>query len=1110
MNRVRSAKLYLFGAPRVELAGEPVAVPRRKALALLAYLARTGRVHSRDGLTGLLWPDASPARSRANLRNLLWLLKEAGLGRYLDIGTTSLSLAAGDRWWIDVRSFDRRTAAAALRRTRAPKLDHRTLTGLQQAVRLYQGDFLAGFALKDAFAFEEWQLAEEDRLRERLALVLETLVGHFEAQGEHRKALRFVKRWLDLDPLDESVLLRRVALHERLGQTAEALRVLQEADIRFQRELGVAPSEELQARGARLLRRRAAAPAPAPPAGTPRLWRLPSPPTAFVGREPELQTLDAWARDEGERLLTILGPGGTGKTRLAIEAARRTGERFADGVCFVSLAAAPDATQFTLALAETLQVPSSDPAPQRPGNGAEAALRRRLFEFLRRKHLLLVLDNLEHLTADTDLILSMLVQAPQVRVLATSRETLGLPGEGVLRLEGLTQPRRDAQGRDWRQSSGVELFLRTARRVRRGYRPTRADREDITALLGRIEGNPLGIELAAAWMNTLSPAEIASAVAADTDFLRSSRSDLPDRHRSLRTVFEHSWGRLTRREQDALAHLSACPGPLSAASARAVATTDAQTLTALVDKSLLRRHENGTLGLHEVLRAYAGEHLGAGARTRTKERLVRHYLNWLAEAGPELKGPRVARMLDRLAREQENLRLAWTCALRDRRWRLLRRAFLAYFLFFDIRSRFAEGADVFRESIEQAPPELTRRAPALAALLWAGAGWFLRYLDRRRCQELFEEVRRRAPALAPSWEPAFASLLATIALGQPADDYRAQARRSLARFERAGDAWGQALALEVLSLAPAPEDATEAMQQARRSLRLRQRARDVWGMALSYFALGVVAEHADLLHLAERYFRESLRLRRKLGVDQEGALDCIAHLGDLARRTGRPETAARRFRQAGRLARDLGNLWRQVRVCEHTALLALDNRVPARASEMCEQGLARLARLDDPSLEARLHAVAALAAAERGDRTAQRAHARRARALAPSGAALERLPSWFLGPGTPQAVRDPWVVLAVTRGPGDTGTGRAAREATPAADREQALALAGAIATFARAKEPTGLAYALRGLAAILGAAGDADAAETVLALAARDGIRTAAEGEDLAARARALAERLR
>jgi predicted ATPase len=408
----------------------------------------------------------------------------------------------------------------------------------------------------------------------------------------------------------------------------------------------------------------------------------------FVGRGGELAELADELNDPQCRLLTLLGPGGTGKTRLALEAARGQVGAFPDGVFFAALREARDPGQLLAGLADALELHFSD-------HGAPEA---QLGDYLRRKNLLLVLDNFEQLLADPRcpaLLAGLLRDAPALTFLVTSRQRLNLREECVFELDGLS-----LTGGDGAEPDALALFERRARQARRSFSLEGADRAAAGEICRLLGGLPLGIELAAATLWGRTTAELAEAVRADLDVLASSAADVAPQHASLRAVFEVSWGLLTADEQKAFARLAVFRGGFDPGAARQVAGAGAGTLDALVGHSLLHRGGDGRYDLHETLRQYAAEKLTGDdeAACSARETHANYYAQLLAGLREDMRAAGQVQALDRVQCELDNARLAWAQLTERRDGAALFDCAETLYQFFSIRSRFLEGAGWFSEA----------------------------------------------------------------------------------------------------------------------------------------------------------------------------------------------------------------------------------------------------------------------------------------------------------------------------------------------------------------------------------------------------------------------------
>ncbi|TLN07953.1 hypothetical protein FDZ74_12440, partial [bacterium] len=411
-----------------------------------------------------------------------------------------------------------------------------------------------------------------------------------------------------LDRLHEPAQRALIALYDRAGQRSAALRQYEEFKRLLSAELGAAPQPDTAVL-AEDIRGGHRAAAGEPPGAT-RL-ALPVAPTAFIGRRSELAEIARLLDSFDVRLISLVGPGGIGKTRLALQSAHLSGDHFSHGACFIPLAPLASPEFILQALANALTIPVSD----------RANLQQQVNAYLANKHLLLVMDNFEHLMDGAPLLTDLLQHAPGVKILVTSRERLNLDGEWVIEVSGLSYP-WDEKEKELEQYSAVQLFLSSARRVTSTFTLTAADRPFLVRICNRLEGMPLGLELAASWVRALSCREIAEEIERDLDFLTSPRRDVPESHRSLRAVFERSWGLLDDDERGLLRRISVFRGGFSREAAAAVAGASASMLARLVDHSLLRRAASGRFEIHELLRQYTAQKLAGNPDEELRTRLA--------------------------------------------------------------------------------------------------------------------------------------------------------------------------------------------------------------------------------------------------------------------------------------------------------------------------------------------------------------------------------------------------------------------------------------------------------------------------------------------------------
>jgi predicted ATPase len=376
-----------------------------------------------------------------------------------------------------------------------------------------------------------------------------------------------------------------------------------------------------------------------------------------VGRASELEAIDRLLDDPGCRLLTLVGPGGVGKTRLALEAAARRVDRYPHGVHFVPLASVASPDFLAPALSESIQFAVD-------GAHSGFSAQDQLLDYLSERSTLLVLDNFEHLVEGSGFLSEVVERAPHVALLTTSRERLNVQSEWVFDVDGLGLA-ENGNG----SASAMRLFVERATQVAPGLTLDDAEYSQALRICRLVDGMPLGIELAASWVSLLSCAEIADEIEGNIDFLTTSMRDVPERHRSLRAVIDQSWRLLTDEQRSAFSRLSVFHGSFDRSAAAAVTGADLGLLSELVAKSLLRRPDFGRFELHELLRQYAAERLRSSPvdEADARERHARHYAAILLERQEALLGAEVAIARDELRGEMDNLRASaeWIVAESD-------------------------------------------------------------------------------------------------------------------------------------------------------------------------------------------------------------------------------------------------------------------------------------------------------------------------------------------------------------------------------------------------------------------------------------------------------------
>jgi predicted ATPase/DNA-binding CsgD family transcriptional regulator len=418
---------------------------------------------------------------------------------------------------------------------------------------------------------------------------------------------------------------------------------------------------------------------------------LPQQPTSFIGRQDEIAEITALLADPNCRLLTLVGPGGIGKTRLAIEVVSRlTATSFTDGIFYVPLAPLTSADPIVTTVINVLGIHVGDTGMPRE----------ELLNFLSERHLLLVMDNFEHVLAGADLVADIIHTAAKVKILATSREVLNLRIERVWSVEGLLYPEIGQQA-SADQYSALKLFVDRATWAQRAFSP--ADEQTcVIRICQLVDGNPLALELAASWLKTLSCGDVLNQLQCGIDFLTTRARDIPERHRSIRAVFDHSWQLLSDDERAVFRCLAVFRGGFTLEAAEKVGGASLMTLSGLVEKSMIRRDNTRRYDVHELLRQYAGEKLAAAGEAKAiHDAHKNYYADFMQEHAIDIKGRRQLGGLNEIEADFENVRVAWKRAVEQADYIVLDRMMEGIALFCDMRSKYHEGDDLLRDAVER-------------------------------------------------------------------------------------------------------------------------------------------------------------------------------------------------------------------------------------------------------------------------------------------------------------------------------------------------------------------------------------------------------------------------
>lgn len=602
-------KLCLFGAPHVILPnGHLASFEADSAMALFAYLTlHPNKAFSRTALAALLYPDQDGKQAMQNFRQALFRLRRAihdedAQPPYLVLLQETVEFNTASAHRIDAAEFDAGIEATHKHRHRRIDACATCIQHLTDLVELYRGDLLAELVAYDDLPLGEWLRIQREHYRELACGALHTLIAYHQARQNTDAVLQHCERLWQIDALDEVSLRAQMRELAHSGQRNRALLLYRDFETRLRGELEVAPEPE-SAQLAKQLRGNTLPPVPAPKQRTRTLLTaqtfshraLPNTLMPFVNRTREMQALRARLSERDCRLVTLTGPSGIGKTRLAMRAASEDTVGWKYGVWLAMFGETKTQTPLQV-IAHALGVPVTE------GGSAQAEL----YQFLRGREMLLMLDNVECATDAAEWIRILLERAPELQIIATCLEPLGIRGEINLRVEGLAYPEENGVFfTDWRETfPSMALFAEHAARVRPDLE-WNAEAILHTAHICRIlQGVPLAIEAAAACVRTMRFNEIADALANHPRTLDQTRVDVPPRQSTLCSAFDYAWKRLTGAQQIQYTKLAALPAPFSIAQAEAGANLNASQLMTLCEKSMLRSTCAGNFDLYAAHRFF--------------------------------------------------------------------------------------------------------------------------------------------------------------------------------------------------------------------------------------------------------------------------------------------------------------------------------------------------------------------------------------------------------------------------------------------------------------------------------------------------------------------------
>ena len=916
----------ILGPLEVDEAGRAIPIVSGRQRALLAILlVHANRPVSTDRLIDELWGEHPPASVRKGLQVLVSRLRKT-------LGKGSARLATQpDGYLLHVEpgelDLDRCERLGRQGREALARGDCRPAAEqLREALGLWRGPPLA------EFAFESFAQAEIGRLEELRLALLEDRIDADLACGTHATLVGELEALVAEHPLRERLRRQLILALYRSGRQADALEAYREARTVLDEELGLEPTPALRELEHAILTHDPSLRAPTPP--RPSVSRLPVPPTPTLGRDDDRRAIAELLLQEDHRLVTLTGPGGVGKTRLAVDVARQLEPRFPDGAWLVSLAATAQGEHVPSAIAQGLDLTLVR------GESPTVATER----FLGPKRGLLLLDNFEHVLEATPIVSDLLAGCPGLRVLATSREPLQLQAEHRYAVTPLPVPEDGVPEAVTRAPAGA-LFVERAHSRDRAFELTAANAGAIASVCRRVDGLPLAVELAAARMAVLGPEQLDARLAQVLDALGSGPRDAPARQRTLRATIEWSHRLLNAPEAEAFARFAAFAGGATVEAAEEITGADVAVLEGLVEKSLLS-HESGRLVMLETIRAYASELLERDeGSSNVRLRHCCHYVGLAERAIPNLRTHAEAEWMRRLDAESDNFRAALDWALSHDQPGLGVR--LAGWLgeYWDLRGASAEGVRWLKAAIDAAGPnvpldDLARAYRAEVVLLedqgaWhgsraeslsiaskavalsrragdpAGIAAALLHLsafvqdDPERVKALAEEALPYARTAGH--EVLIADALAIRAVNSPISDVEAQVAEIGALYRKVGDIHGIAglysYAGYVAIAQGRYEHAAVFLDQ---TLELAERSGEPFRVILAFGNLGLASLFTGDLENARAHFGDELRLCREHAVHWMAA-EGLAGLGAVAACRNEAERAARLLGAAESLAQVLSD-----------------------------------------------------------------------------------------------------------------------------------------------------------------------------------------------------------
>ncbi len=881
----------------------------RKAIGLLAYLLiESDHEHSRAFLLGLLWPDLPTPAAQNNLR-VTWAHLQKALGvnnseaqPHLTGSRLALRFNPLSDYELDIARFRALIEACRVHSHTDQDDCAECAARLAQALELVRGEFLEEFSLGDCEQFDDWLLIQRENFRLQVSSALEQLAAFHERAGQLTEAESAIRRLLEYDPLSESAYRQLMRVLGRADQRSAALDAYETCRRVLATELGLAPAVETVML-AEQIRTQALFEAHVAHVDLPPVLRR------FFGRQPESARLVDFLSRRTVRLVTLAGPGGVGKTRLAIEVAHRMAGVFAHDICFVELAGVADERSVDDAVAAALRLPTNT---GRSSTGA-------ILDYLRDKTMLLVLDNCEHLVkACAQLVQTLCRSAAGLTVLATSRIPLQLGEEHVVRLEPFATPTTNDAERltvaEALRYDSVQLFTDRAAQSLLQFTLTEANVLAVVRICQQLDGIPLAIEIAAAQARALPIEAIAERLGQRFDWLNRQVGQILPRQRTLRTLIDWSYELLSARERTVLCRLAVFAGGWTLEAAEAVSTPGepcAEILVELVDHSLVvfgADAERQRYSMHETIRQFAQEQLrGSDQEAGALERHARYYAQLVSHAAENRAGQTLPERLRTIVDDHDNVRRAfeWLVVHNGEQALVLVAQLGTPLGFWELGGFFQEGRRWLQRALEgtQGSVSLPRGHALLAAAELSSAITDFEYGLQcvQQAQQLFQQLGDQRGEIDARLKYCNLAGLA----GKNAN-LEAQAKEALRMAEQMSYTVGMAKARGVLGSIAYDADMPEAaLQYHLPSVALWRELESPFELAIALNNLGVTLLEIGEYVAARQAFLEARDAWGSLGY-QRGVATAIHNLGETAQKMGEYASARELLCESLRIRHHLG------------------------------------------------------------------------------------------------------------------------------------------------------------------------------------------------------------